>query len=71
MTVVWLTSADVAAELGVSEASVTRAIRRGDLPAFSYGGLRRIRREDLDEFITAHMTTSPTTHRRGGGRRSA
>lgn len=50
----WLTTADVAEVLKVSEETVRRWIRAGELPVLGVGGRRggyRIRREDLDAFI--------------------
>lgn len=58
----YLSPDEFAAELGCSHDSVLRAIKRGDLPAFRYGRLVRISRDDADAFLTAHTTT--TAHRR-------
>jgi excisionase family DNA binding protein len=51
----WLTVADVASELSCSDDSVHWAIKRGDLPAFRYGRMVRLRREDVDAFIAAYF----------------
>jgi excisionase family DNA binding protein len=51
-----LTVADVAAELGVSTATVKRRIARGDLPAFRDGArIVRIRRVDFDRYVAERL----------------
>jgi excisionase family DNA binding protein len=54
MTELWLTTAEVAERLRVTEDTVRRWIRNGDLPVLNLGGSRagyRIREADLDAFI--------------------
>lgn len=51
----WLTVAEIAAELRVDPETVRRMIRRGDLAAFRYGSCLRVKRTDLDAFISARM----------------
>ena len=49
----WLTVSQVAEYLQVTEETVRRWIRRGDLPVLDLGGPRagyRIRRDDLEAF---------------------
>jgi excisionase family DNA binding protein len=59
----WLSPTDVASELNVSRDSVLRAIKRGDLPAMTYGRLVRVSRDDLTAFIATHRTAPPTRRR--------
>lgn len=51
-----LTTVEAAAVLACNAETVRRAIKRGDLHAFQYGAVLRIRRSDLDAFIAAHTT---------------
>ena len=60
MTAAYLSPTEAAAFLAVSRDSVLRAIKRGDLPALTYGRLVRISRGDLDAFIAAHSTKQAT-----------
>lgn len=51
---VWLTTAEVAERLRVTEDTVRRWVRNGNLPVLNLGGSRagyRIRESDLDAFI--------------------
>lgn len=48
-----LTVAEVASELRVSTMTVYRLINAGDLPAFRIGKNYRIKRADLDAYLTA------------------
>lgn len=53
-TEVWLTTAEVAERLRVTEDTIRRWIRNSDLPVLNLGGFRagyRIRESDLDVFI--------------------
>jgi excisionase family DNA binding protein len=67
-TAAYLTPGDVAKLLATTSSTVHRAIARGDLSALRYGRLVRIRRDDLERFLSAHSTDALTTRRR---RRSA
>ncbi len=61
---VWLTTAEVAERLRVTEDTVRRWIRHGDLPVLNLGGFRagyRIREADLDAFIAARYGPLGTT----------
>lgn len=49
--------ADVAELLNVSNRTVTRWIEEGKLPAFKFGKDYRIKREDLDKFVTESKVT--------------
>ena len=48
----FLSVREVAEILGVSERQVWRFIRNGDLPTHGFGRSTRIKRSDLDDFIT-------------------
>ena len=52
----YLTVPEVAALWRCSPDTVHRAIRRGALPAFVDGRLVRVRRADLDAYMTARTT---------------
>lgn len=49
----YLTVADVAALLQLSEKSVYRLAQRGELPGFKAGGSWRFRRQDIDAWAVA------------------
>jgi excisionase family DNA binding protein len=51
----WLTPQAAAERAGVAVATIRRAIKRGDLPAFriAQGRLVRLRVEDLDQWLGA------------------
>jgi excisionase family DNA binding protein len=48
-----LTTAEAAAELGVSEDTVLRLVQRGELRAYKVGRAWKIRREDLEAYLAA------------------
>ncbi len=48
-----LTVAEVADELRVSTMTVYRLVKAGELPAFRIGKNYRIKRDDLDAYLTA------------------
>jgi excisionase family DNA binding protein len=52
----WVPIKQVAELLAISDDSVHRAIRRGDLKAFVYGRNKRVSRDSLDAFIRKHST---------------
>jgi excisionase family DNA binding protein len=52
----FLTVAEVAATLRVSNMTVYRLINAGDLPAVRIGRSFRLRQEDLDRFLAAQLT---------------
>jgi excisionase family DNA binding protein len=60
MTAHFLTTKQVAAELGVSQAWVRAACKRGDLHGIKNARLVRISRESLDRWISANSTTTRT-----------
>ena len=47
-----LTLAEVAAALRVSTRTVYRYVRRHELPAVRVGGVYRVRRQDLESYLT-------------------
>ncbi len=53
-----LRAEEVASIIDVSKSFVYLMIRTGQLPAVRFGAAVRVRPEDLDEFITASVTTS-------------
>lgn len=66
-TAVWLTTAEVAERLRVTEDTVRRWIRNGDLPVLNLGGFRaghRIRDADLEAFIAERYGPRGKTTRR-------
>ena len=52
-TLTWLTIEEAAAYLRVSDRTIRRALRAGDVKAYRVGGRRdlRFRREDLDAYL--------------------
>ena len=55
----WLTVEDVAKRLDVTEETVRRLLRRGDLPGMQISKRSgwRMRAEDVDAFIRSHFRT--------------
>ncbi len=53
MTALLLTTNDVASLLRVSESTVRRLIRRGELPATRVGGLVRVHRDAVERYAAA------------------
>ena len=49
----WLGTKDAADRLGVTLRSLYRFIDAGDLPAYKFGRVIRIRRDDIDHFVEA------------------
>lgn len=54
----WLTKADLADRLAVSERTVTNWIARGWLRAYRLGSSVRIDPKDVEDFLEERMTTS-------------
>lgn len=68
MDVLLLKVPEAAAQLGVSRAKLYELIAAGTLPSVRFDGCRRIRSEDLREFV-AHL--NPSSDGSGVGRESA
>ena len=49
----WLSTKDAAGYLGVNLRTLYRFIDEGDLPAYRFGRVIRLRQEELDGFIEA------------------
>lgn len=47
----WLSTADAAKALGITTRTLYRFINQGDLPAYRFGRVIRVKRVDVDEFI--------------------
>ena len=55
----FLTPQEIARYLRVSQLAIQKWCRDGKLKATRVGGLWRIRREDLDEFLTTNHDDTP------------
>lgn len=49
----WLSTADAAKSLGITTRTLYRFINQGDLPAYRFGRVIRVKRDDVDQFIEA------------------
>ncbi len=49
----WLSTADAAENLGITTRTLYRFINQGDLPAYRFGRVIRVKRADVDAFIEA------------------
>ena len=49
----WLSTADAAKALGITPRTLYRFINQGDLPAYRFGRVIRVKRADVDAFIEA------------------
>lgn len=49
----WLSTADAAKSLGITTRTLYRFINQGDLPAYRFGRVIRVKQEDVDQFIEA------------------
>lgn len=47
----WLSTKDAAAALGITSRTLYRFINQGDLPAYRFGRVIRVKRVDVDAFI--------------------
>lgn len=52
-TVDWLSTADAADALGITPRTLYRFINQGDLPAYRFGRVIRVKRVDVEAFIEA------------------
>lgn len=50
----WLSTADAAKSLGITTRTLYRFINQGDLPAYRFGRVIRVKRVDIDAFIDAN-----------------
>ena len=50
-----LKASDVAQILRISKGLAYRMMQQGEIPSIQFGRTTRVRRQDLDEFIRAHM----------------
>ena len=50
---------EVAQQTGMSEKTIRRWIKSGELPAIELGGRYRIARSDLQEFLSKHKKQFP------------
>lgn len=51
--ITWLSTAEAARRLGVTTRTLYRFIDEGDLPAYKFGRVIRLRESDIDAFIDA------------------
>lgn len=49
----WLSTQDAAARLGITPRTLYRFIDQGDLPAYRFGRVIRLRTHEVDNFIRA------------------
>jgi len=49
--IVWLSTADAAARLGITPRTLYRFIDEGQLPAYRFGRVIRLQQREVDEFI--------------------
>lgn len=49
----WLSTADAADALGITSRTLYRFINKGELAAYRFGRVIRVKREDIDAFIAA------------------
>jgi excisionase family DNA binding protein len=52
-TVEWLSTADAAKALGITPRTLYRFIDHGDIAAYRFGRVIRVKRSDVDSFIEA------------------
>jgi excisionase family DNA binding protein len=60
----WLSTAEVAAALGLTATTVYRLIDQGLLPAYRLGRVIRCRRTDVDAFLDTRRITPGELHQR-------
>ena len=49
----WLSTAEAAKRLGITSRTLYRFIDQGDLPAYRFGRVIRLKRDEVDTFIEA------------------
>lgn len=47
----WLSTADAAKSLGITPRTLYRFINQGDLPAYRFGRVIRVKRVDIEAFV--------------------
>jgi excisionase family DNA binding protein len=52
-SVEWLSTADAARMLGITPRTLYRFINQGDLPAYRFGRVIRVKRDDVETFVEA------------------
>lgn len=52
----YMSVAEVAAYLGVSQDWVYEKAAAGELPSYKFGGHRRFKREELDAYVESHRS---------------
>jgi excisionase family DNA binding protein len=50
-----LTAYEIAIVLNISKAKAYQLIQRGEIPDVQFDRTKRVRRQDLDEFIRGHV----------------
>lgn len=56
----WLSTADASQRLGVTSRTLYRFIDEGDLVAYRFGRVIRLKKSDVDEFIEARRVVPGT-----------
>lgn len=51
--ITWLSTAEAARHLGITPRTLYRFIDQGEIPAFRFGRVIRLKLQDVDEFIEA------------------
>lgn len=59
----WLSTAEVAEQIGLTAESVTRLCSIGDLPATKLGNRWRVHPDDLERYMQPSVKTSPRKRR--------
>ncbi len=76
----WLSTIEAARRLGVTLRSLYKFIDEGELVAYKFGRVIRVRREDVERFIEAckiepgsleHLYPEPVSRKRSGPGRAA
>jgi len=52
----YLTTEEIALKLDISQETIRRYIRQGDLPAVKLRGVYRVKREDFEKFLENRRT---------------
>ena len=57
----WLSTAEAAKRLGITPRTLYRFIDQGDIPAYRFGRVIRLKEDEVDGFIE-HCRIEPGTH---------